>query len=469
MNAERLDYYVARLWEESILPRLIDYIRIPARSKHFDPDWDEHGHIARAVELAAEWCRAQPVPGLRVEVVRLPGRTPLLFLEAPGTKPGTVLLYGHLDKQPEMSGWRAGLGPWTPVLEGDRLYGRGGADDGYSVFAAVGALAALADQDLARPRCVALIECDEESGSEDLPAYLEHLAARLGNPDLVIALDSGCGNYDQLWLTTSLRGLVNGVLSVEVLTEGVHSGDASGVVPSSFRIARALLDRLEDAATGAIRPQDFAAAIPPERLAQAKAAAAVLGAGVYTRFPFVPGARPVSPDPAELILNRTWRAALEVTGAAGLPAPEQAGNVLRPMTTLKLSLRLAPTVDAVTAAHRLKALLESAPPHGARVRFEIQQAASGWNAPPTAPWLARTLDQASRRFFGRPPAYMGEGGTIPFMHLLGHRFPRAQFMITGVLGPGANAHGPNEFLHLPTARRLTACVAQVLADFVPPG
>jgi acetylornithine deacetylase/succinyl-diaminopimelate desuccinylase-like protein len=468
MNAERLEQYLCRLWEESILPRLLDYIRIPALSKHFDPDWEKNGHIERAVALAAEWCRAQRVPDLEVEVLRLPGRTPLLYLEAAGTKPGTVLLYGHLDKQPAMSGWRAGLGPWTPVLEGDRLYGRGGADDGYSVFAAVGALAALADQDLARPRCVALIECDEESGSEDLPAYLEHLASRLGHPDLVIALDSGCGTYDRLWLTTSLRGLVNGVLTVEVLKEGVHSGDAGGIVPSSFRIARALLDRIEEASSGGIRVRDFEAPIPPERIAQAKAAAAVLGASVYTRFPFVPGVLPARSDPAELILDRTWRAALEVTGAAGLPAPEQAGNVLRPMTALKLSLRLPPTVDATAAAQRLKALLESAPPHGARVRFDIQQAANGWNAPPAAPWLLRVLEEASQRFFGSPPAYMGEGGTIPFMSLLGQRFPRAQFMITGVLGPGANAHGPNEFLHLPAARRLSACVAQVLAAFPSP-
>ncbi len=465
MNVDRARDFVERLWEESILPRLIDYIRIPAISPHFDPAWERHGHLDQVVELAADWCRAQPVPGLEIEVVRLPKRTPLLLVEAQGNKPGTVLLYGHLDKQPEMSGWREGLGPWTPVLEGDKLYGRGGADDGYAVFAAVGALATLADQQLPRPRCVALIECDEESGSQDLLAYLQHLQTRIGTPDLVIALDSGCGNYEQLWLTTSLRGIVNGVLTVEILKEGVHSGDASGVVPSSFRIARSLLDRIEDPQTGTVHAAAFQAAIPSERVHQARQAAAVLGAALYTRFPFVPGAQPLTHDPAELVLNRTWRAALEVTGAAELPSLREAGNVLRPKTALKLSLRLPPTVDAEHAACQLKALLEGEPPYGASVRFEIEQAASGWNAPAVAPWLEQALERASRHFFGRAPVHMGEGGTIPFMHILGHRFPRAQFLITGVLGPGANAHGPNEFLHLPTARRITACVAQVLDDF----
>lgn len=464
MNSETLRSFIDRLWEDSILPALIEYIRIPNKSPHFDPHWEKNGHIERAVRLAADWCRAHAPAGTHLEIVRLPGRTPLLYLEVPGEAAHTVLLYGHLDKQPEMTGWREGLGPWTPVLEGERLYGRGGADDGYSVFAALAAIRALAEQRLARPRCVVLIESCEESGSYDLPYYMEHLRERLGAPQLVIALDSGCGNYEQLWLTTSLRGLINGTLSVEVLEEGVHSGDASGVVPSSFRIARRLLSRLEDESSGTVLPRVFHADIPRERAEQAAHAARILGPAMYSRFPFVEGMEPVIRDVTELILNRTWRPALAVTGADGLPGLTQAGNVLRPRTALKLSLRLPPTVEAGGAARELKALLERDPPYRARVRFEAEQAASGWNAPPLAPWLRDSLERGSRTFFGKPPAYMGEGGTIPFMHMLGERFPRAQFMITGVLGPGSNAHGPNEFLHLPTARRLTACVAQVLAD-----
>jgi len=458
---------IPEFWNASIVPALVDYIRIPAKSPHFDPDWQKNGHIERAVALAESWCRQHALPDMQIEVVRLPGRTPLLFLELPASTgaeaAGTVLVYGHLDKQPEMTGWAEGLGPWKPVVRDGKLYGRGGADDGYAVFAAVAALRELAETKRAHARIAVLIECCEESGSTDFPAYLEALGARVGTPRLVVALDSGCGNYAQLWGTTSLRGLVNGVLTVEVLSEGVHSGDASGVVAESFRIARALLERVDEAASGLLRDPAFQVPIPEERRAQAKRAAEVLGKGIHTRYPFVPGMRPMGEDLAELVLNRTWRPALSVTGADGLPLPENAGNVLRPKTALTLSLRLPPGLEGARAAARLKEILERDPPYGARVRFEAGQAASGWNAPATAPWLARAVDEASQKHFGAGAMWMGEGGTIPFMAMLGAKFPQAQFLITGVLGPQANAHGPNEFLHIEYATKLTAAVADVLA------
>ena len=454
---------IAEQWDREIVPRLVEYIRIPAKSPHFDRDWKAHGHIERVMRLAEDWVRAQPIPGLAVEIVRLPGRTPVLLFEVPGTGAGTVLLYGHLDKQPEMVGWRADAGPWTPLIEDGKLYGRGGADDGYAVFAALSALGALTAQRVPHARCVGLIETCEESGSYDLPAYLDTLAPRLGNVDLVVGLDSGCGDYERLWMTTSLRGLAAGKLEVEVLTEGVHSGDASGVVPSSFRVARKLLDRLEDSATGWIIPSAFHAQIPAERVAQAAEAAAILGDIVFRKYPFAAGTRPMVDDAAEGLLNRTWRPALSVIGADGLPPIADAGNVLRPVTALELSLRLPPPVDGNAATAVMKSLLEANPPHGARVTFEPAQGATGWNAPPTQPWLARALDEASQAVYGKAAAAMGEGGTIPFMAMLGEKFPDAQFLITGVLGPKSNAHGPNEFLHVDYAKRLTACVAHVLA------
>jgi acetylornithine deacetylase/succinyl-diaminopimelate desuccinylase-like protein len=458
---------ISRFWQEAIVPALVEYIRIPAKSPHFDPQWQENGHIDAAVELAAAWCRKHAVAGMNLEVVRLPGRTPVLFIEiessAKEAKSATVLMYGHLDKQPEMSGWREGLGPWTPVIEEARLYGRGGADDGYAVFAALCSIRKLQEEGKNHGRIVLLIEACEESGSYDLPPYLEALAPRIGTPALVIALDSGCGNYEQLWGTTSLRGLVNGLLTVQVLTEGVHSGDASGVVPSSFRVARLLLDRIDEAGSGVVGYAAFHAPIPPERGAQAARAAKVLGEAIWKKFPFVPGMQPAAGDLQDLVLNRSWRPALSVVGAEGLPAPANAGNVLRPKTVLALSLRLPPTVDASNAALQLKALLEDDPPYGARVSFEAGQAADGWNAPPAQAWLDEALERASKAHFGKPVMWMGEGGTIPFMAMLGRKYPQAQFLITGVLGPHSNAHGPNEFLDLGYAEKLTACVADVLA------
>jgi acetylornithine deacetylase/succinyl-diaminopimelate desuccinylase-like protein len=454
---------IHRQWDEDIVPRLVEYIRVPAKSPHFDPEWEAHGHIERVIRLAEDWARAQPIPGLEVEIVRLPGRTPLLFFEVPGHGERTVLLYGHLDKQPEMVGWRADGGPWTPLIESGKLYGRGGADDGYAIFAALSALGALHAQGVPHARCVGMIETCEESGSYDLPAYLDALAPRLGAVDFVVGLDSGCGDYERLWITASLRGLAAGELRVDVLTEGVHSGDASGVVPSSFRIARNVLDRLEDSATGWIRPSAFHAQIPAERIEQAAQAAAILGDGVLRKYPFAEPTGPMVEGGAEALLNRTWRPALSTIGAGGLPSIADAGNVLRPATSLMLSLRLPPTIDGDAATAALKSLLEADPPHRARVTFAPAHAASGWNAPPTAPWLVQAADLASRAMYGKPSAAMGEGGTIPFMAMLGQRFPEAQFLITGVLGPHSNAHGPNEFLHVEYAKRLTACVAEIIA------
>src|SRR5438477_5246343 len=369
MTAAAASSRIAEFWDQAIVPTLVEYIRIPAKSPHFDEEWRAHGHIEAAVGLAERWCRRYMVPGTKLEVMRLPGRTPLLLLEVPATRPDleTVIVYGHLDKQPEMIGWRADLGPWTPVIEDGKLYGRGSADDGYAVFCALSALRALHEEKRAHGRIVVLIESCEESGSYDLPAYLDALAPRIGTPALVIGLDSGCGNYEQLWATTSLRGLVNGVLTVEVLTEGVHSGDASGVVASSFRVARALLDRLDDSGTAVVKDVALHANIPDERKQQARNAAQVLGEEVWRKFPFVSSMRPMASDIAELILNRTWRPMLAITGADGLPVPASAGNVLRPKTQLVLSLRLPPTLHAERAARRVKELLEADLPYGATV------------------------------------------------------------------------------------------------------
>ncbi len=462
MDHEKTLQFVDRIWNDSIIPTLMDYIRIPAKSPLFDSAWAEHGYMDDAVKLMSDWCAHHAIDGATLEVVRLPNRTPTIFIDVPGELDRTVLLYGHLDKQPEMSGWRDDLGPWEPVLEGDRLYGRGGADDGYALFASVAAILALKDQKLPHANLKILIEASEESGSPDLPAYMDALEQRIGQPDLVICLDSGCGNYDQLWLTTSLRGLVGGNLKVDVLNEGVHSGDAGGVVPSSFRVCRELLSRLERPEDGAIIAEEFYCDIPRERIDQARYAATVLGADAFYRFPFAGDTAPISSDTAELILNRTWRPSLEVTGAGGLPSLADAGNTLRPFTSLKVSLRLPPLVDGQTARSALKHLFERNPPHNTRVMFEAEKAANGWNAPAIEPWLEGAINQSSETFFGRPAVNMGEGGSIPFMAMLGDKYPDAQFVITGVLGPKSNAHGPNEFLHIPMGRKLTACMAQVI-------
>ncbi len=464
VDRQKTQLFVDEFWEKHIVPPIIDYIRIPNKSPAFDTNWETAGHMDKALNLAREWIEAHPLKGATVKIDKVPGRTPLILIDVPGDIDKTVLLYGHLDKQPEMTGWREGLGPWIPVREGDKLYGRGGADDGYALFASVCALQAMHEQGIPHARSVIMIEFSEESGSPDLPFYVERHAQQIGQVDLVVCLDSGAGNYDQLWSTTSLRGLVGATLRVDVLNEGVHSGDASGIVASSFRILRQLMSRLEDPETGEVFPSKLRVEIPAQRVQQAQLAADALGNDVFAKFPFVAGMTTMHQDPVQLVLNRTWRAALSTTGQEGMPSLENAGNVLRPYTTLNLSLRLPPTLNSHVAQTEVERLLASDTPYGAKVTLEFEESATGWNAPALAPWLDRSLNDASTMFYDKPAIHMGEGGTIPFMGMLGEKFPDAQFVITGVLGPNSNAHGPNEFLHIAYAKKLTASVVKILED-----
>ena len=453
---------MADTWDKDIIPELMRYIKIPNQSPQFDPHWKSNGYMDEAMQLIAAWCRKQPLRDMKLEVIQKEERTPLLLIEIPGSLEETVLLYGHMDKQPEMKGWENGLGPWKPVLRDHRLYGRGGADDGYAVFAALTAIAALQRHRIPHARIIVLIEASEESGSIDLPFYLRQCRQQIGSPNLVICLDSGCANYDQLWGTTSLRGLVDGKLTIAVLKEGLHSGVGSGVVPSPVTILRQLLDRLENSHTGEVLLKEAIVTIPPFYLQAAREMAQAVDAAFYSEYPFLSGVQPITPNTAELLLNKTWRPQLSVTGIDGLPASQAAGNVTIPDISVTLSLRLPPTCAAEKASLALKALLEKDPPFGAKVSFTPRSAGPGWKAPEQSPWLAEAIEQASQQFYGKPAAYMGEGGSIPFMGMLGKMFPKAQFFITGVLGPRANAHGPNEFLHIPMVKKLTGCISSLL-------
>jgi acetylornithine deacetylase/succinyl-diaminopimelate desuccinylase-like protein len=460
--------HAARMWAEPILDALDRFGRIPDLSPAFDSRWEDTGFLETAVTHLAEWCRSRARPGTSVEVVRLPGLTPTLLVDVAPSDPaitGTVLFYGHYDKQPPFDGWDEGLGPWTPVRRGDRLYGRGLADDGYAVFAAMAALESVTVAGGRHGRCRILIEGSEESGSPHLASYLDHLADRIGTPDLVIALDSGCATYDRLWVTTSLRGLVSGTLRVRVLHQGIHSGIGGAVVPSSFLILRQLLDRIEDSATGEILLPELRVEPP----AGARAAAeemvrfeADAAGGPGPGLPVVDGLRLLGTDEADRALRVAWSGSVAVTGADGLPPTADAGNVLRPSTSVKLAVRLPPTCDAERAAGALARTLTADPPHGAEVEFELEAAADGWAATELASWAGDALARSSAACFGAAPGFIGEGGSIPFIGWLAERFPGAQLVVTGVLGPESNAHGPNEYLHLPTAERLSAALALLL-------
>lgn len=464
MNFARIAETVSNQFDSLIVPTLIDYIRIPNKSPHFDPDWKAHGYMDEAANLLLQSIDRFDVKGIEYRIVELPDRTPLIFaiVEPYLDGAGNVLLYGHLDKQPEFAGWRDDLGPWTPVLKGDRLYGRGGGDDGYAIFSALSAISALQRANEPHPRCVLLIEGCEESGSYDLPYYIDFLSEEIRTPDVVVTLDAEAGNYEQLWLTTSLRGMLMGTLRVDILTEGVHSGGAGGIVPSSFRLLRSILDRIEDPQSGTLH-SSLRTKIPDWVHHQSSAVAETLGSTVIDRYSWARRPDFADNEIPSLLTANSWEPSMATVGLGGAPQPADAGNTLRPYTEAKLVFRLPPNADAQACAHAIKHELELDPPNGAQISFEVDAAESGWHMDLPSVWIEESLNEASKSFFGGPMRYLGCGGTIPFMNMLGNRFRDCEYVVTGVLGPHSNAHGPNEFLHLPTTRNVTCCVAHVLA------
>ncbi|KAN0011994.1 hypothetical protein ACTFIU_000213 [Dictyostelium citrinum] len=465
LDIEKVKEFSNKAWDENIIPTLSKYIEIPNQSPLYDANWATNGYTEEAIQLLEKWILAQGIKGITCEIKRIEGLTPIIFMVVEATKTEnvkTVLMYGHMDKQPPLTdAWDEGLHPYKAVIKNNRLYGRGGADDGYSTFASICAIQALQQQNIPHDRYVVIIEGSEESGSIHLPQYVEKFQAEIQTPSLVVCLDSGCGNYDQLWMTSSLRGVLTGDLTVKVLNEACHSGSASGIVPSSFRILRQVLDRVENQVTGEINKQ-LHVEIPPYRLEQIAKCAEILGSTIYDEFSWYQGTGPITKDLTQLMINKTWYPSVCVTGAEGLPHTSNAGNVMRTHTTVKVSVRLPPSFKHTDAGAILKNLFESNPPYGATVTFKADKSASGWDSPQTKPFLEKALGEASNLFYGKDHVYMGEGGSIPFMKMLNDRFPESQFIVTGLLGPASNAHGPNEFLDIPFAKRLLSCVIYLL-------
>ena len=461
MKIDKLEKDISNFWDENILPTLTDYIKIPNKSPAFDPDWKQNGHMDAVLKLAKKWIEKFQPEGSTVHIKEGENRTPVIAIEIPGERDGNILMYGHLDKQPEMEGWNDGLGPWDPVYIDEKLYGRGGADDGYALFASLGSILSLKTQGAKLPRIIILIEFCEESGSPDLPYYMDKFQDTIGNVDLVICLDSGAGNYEQLWSTVSLRGMISCNLKVEVLSEGVHSGNASGMVPSSFRLIRQLISRLENEKTGEILVPELHADIPSHRYVEAQKMASALN-GDFGSFPWHNSTSPMTENSLDGLIGRTWKPTLSVVGSGGIPSIQNGGNVLRPYTELKLSFRLPPTVNCNVAMDAVDKVLRKEPPNNSSVKIDWDEPANGWNAPKLSGWLEDAMEEASQLFYSKSAMAMGEGGTIPFMAMLGEQFPAAQFVVTGVLGPNSNAHGPNEFLHIPFAKKLSASIALIL-------
>ena len=453
-----------RIWEESILPSLSEFIEIHALSPMFEPNWDELGELQATLDLFCSWLDNQGLQGMSYNVHRIANHSPVLLVTIEGTGSGEVLFYSHLDKQPSRPHlWSEGLHPLKAVRRDPFLYGRGSVDDGYGGYLCVTAIRLLQEAGIPHPKATFLIETCEESGSYDLPPYLDELTEDLGNPDLIVVLDSGGPSYEHIWVTEALRGLVAGNLSVRVSHEGVHSGMSGGAIPSSFRIQRMLLDRIENSQTGEVLIPEMHVEISDNIMQQATALAEVLGDELWSSLPTVETLESQSKDVSEMLLDINWRPALSVIGADGIPSVQSAGNVLRTNTDLKISFRIPPGVNAEEVQDVVKQILEENPPYGAEVTYNPTEPADGFHAPPLHEGIASALESASLHLTGKSPMSTWIGGTIPFMAMIQNKYPNACFLCTGSSGPGNNAHGPDEKLHIPHSKRVNVALAAAIA------
>ena len=419
----------------------------------------------KAAEFLKSWVESRDIRGMKVELLRSDMRTPFLFIEIEGDTDETVLMYGHLDKQPPMLPWRDGLDPWVPVREGDLVYGRGLADDGYSTFAAVGAVEAALKAGHKIPRVVIMIEASEESGSPDLTNYVAELKERIGNPSTVITLDSEDRDGDRLWLTQSLRGMVNGFLTVETMPTTMHSGLATGVVPSASRIFRMLLARIENPETGHIINEIASPPLTDEFRTYAETVARDVP-GFLESYDLPVGLSAAGDTLHETVANNLVRAGLEITGITGLPEAHTSGNVSVGKITTRVSVRIPPGVDPDTVATEFKRIFEENPPYGAKVTYEFQSGDWGWMAKPFTPGMAKRLSQTTQSIFGTEPGLLGVGASIPFVQIMVQHFPKAEHILTGVLSQASHAHGPNENMSVRKVKRITEFVAAFLATTV---
>ncbi len=464
MDYQKTTEIISCEFEKELIPAISDFIRIDNLSPSFDKEWNTNGKQDTAAKFCLDWALSQGVDGIKGEILKDSDKTPLIFIEIEARNSNkNCMLYGHFDKQPHFTGWAEGLGPITPVVRDGKLYGRGGADDGYSIFSSICAIKTIQQLGRAHGRIVIIMEGSEESGSPHLMSYMDALKERIGKIDLMVCLDSGALNYETLWVTTSLRGLAMIDVTVEVLDEAIHSGTGSGFCADSFMILRNILDRIEDSTNGKII-DELHVEIPKKRLEDAQKVSSVLKEKVLDRIKIKNGVKPLSNDYTQLLLNTTWRPTLVVTGQEGLPPVDIAGNVFRSKTSIRLSVRLPPTLDANKASQFLDDLIKKDPPHNCNISTIVRHPGSGWSAKEFTNKLHSSLEKSSKNLWGQDYLCFGEGGSIPFIKNLNDLFPECEILVIGVLGPNSNAHACNEFLHIDYCKNITNTLAHTLND-----
>lgn len=450
INPEKLKQFVESEFTNNALPSFKTFLTIENCTPAYDPDWDKNGLLKSAAShLKAYALKSSGVQGLNAILSSDEGKTPFLLVTVDSTSGDgkSILLYGHFDKQPPNSGWSQGLGPYLPVEKDGYLYGRGSADDGYAFYAMLTIIKALQNFNIPHPKFVIILEGSEESGSIDLPIYIEEYQQFIGQPDLILALDSGIIDYNRIWLTSSLRGVVSCDLTVKTLTKGVHSGKGSGIAPESFMIIRKLLSKLEDY-NDQSRMKDFEVEIPDSEKTKISKAVEVMGDDWCSKIPILPGMKLLGDTPTDRLINWTWKPALTVAGARGIPNVKDAGNVLRPYTTLYLSIRTPPTFDGILNGKKILEDITNQTPFNSTVLIENYEAFNGSLIKEPSDNLKSQIDNLAKNYISGGMAQIPVGISIPFTTIFSQYFPKSQILVTGCAGVDSNAHGPNERLNL---------------------
>ena len=410
------------------------------------PSVSASGHdpapLVRSAEITAEILKAS---GCETKILRADGGHPAVvgYVSAPAGAP-TVLLYAHHDVQPPGPDSEWTSPPFAPTERGDRLYGRGAADDKAGVLAHAAALRAFAGKP---PVGVAVfVEGEEEAGSEHLRGYLESERERL-RCDAVVVADGGNWRIGTPALTTTLRGVVACVVELRVIDKAVHSGGFGGPVPDALSALSHVLASLHDEqgrprVPGLVQGKAPALDLTEDELRQQAGVlrgTKLIGEGGLT--------------------DRMWMMPAIAVLAIDAPPVREAVNQLVPVARAKVSMRIPPGQDATKALDALVAHLERNVPWGAELRIDRHPVGEPF-ATKTGGHAYKAMHAALAEAWGRPAVDTGTGGSIPFLFDFAELFPKAEILVTGVDDPESGPHGPDEGLHLAEFERV--CLAEAL-------
>ena len=470
MDKKSFEKYIEKMFTYNMIPNLMNFIRIPNLSPAYDYEWNTNGLLLKAANLIIAYAKSLEIKNAQINLIQDKGYSPLIFIEIPASRPNdnrTVLLYAHFDKQPHGTGWDDDKGPTKPVIQNGRLYGRGSADDGYASFSMLTAIKACQEHNCPLPRICLIFEGAEESTDEHLTYYFNKLLPIIGeNVIAFIPLDSGCADYDRLWITNSLRGVCDYEINIQTLDNNISFGpEASGRIAENLFILRKAIDAVMDTSTGDVKIEEFYVKdIPEEIQEEMDKEIEIVGEQFFKEIPLYEGVKPLKTDIKEAMINNRWKPTCSILGIDNCPKIEDNGFGVKKSITVKMSMRLPPGIDSHAALEALKKVVKENIYFDAKVKFLSAEVADGWKLTNFSEKTKNVLNKASKEYFGNELVFKGMGGSIPFITYFQTKYPNADVICTGILGADCFEHGPNENLHLEACKKMILVLCYFLSE-----